>query len=926
MLPRDETPRDGIRPGPGIGDPSPFARFFSPSTRGTWALLAAVAVLFAARAFLPPVEGGRAAALRYALLLCGAAAVGAAAIARRLRGRFVWIDLAHVVLWMHPWQTVLLAGSGAPWAVPISAAASALLLCAVKGPRALGSAVADFARRHVNQRNAGLALLVVTFWLMQALVPLEVAADGLDHSWAQGLGYALTHGLRAGHDWMFTAGPLGYFNSGSYDAGLFWTRMAVWECGVELVIAALIALSVLRIDGVLQRTVYVLLILVLLTESDSAGFVAILAATTWLLDRPSLTRGAAALVLVLLPLLSLTKFTLLVLGAGCSGAIAIVLWREFSWRAAAAWIGLYATSFLCLWLLAGQNLLDLPRYLSMSWEISSGYNEAMALPGREDLTQYAWYSLAIVGGLGALHALRRPIQPRLVAQAAVLALTTFVAYKAGFTRRDGHTAMFFACIGLLPFLMGDKTPLTGVRRMAVLAGRWTCVWIAYFGLIASYELDPFGFRHLVNDRANRAVSTCYFLHSPSEARKSGQTKRAEVQALHPLRRVREVVGNHSIDSMSWEQGLLFLHDMNWKPRLTLQGYSAYTPRLQAENAAYLAAADGPEFLLFRLQSIDEKLPTMDDSAAIQIAARDYRPVLRDGERILLRRDPQGPRKPAEVVLSREIAFGETVDISQIEGRCLLLALDLRPTLLGRLATTLDQGPLVFVEITSSTGEYTRQRVVRGSIAEGAIISPLLLTQSDWNEWYFDGDLPRTATVSVMPVMPDWAYQPKIGLRILRADDVAPRKEPGLENELRSASTIAKCVGISTPKPAVRRKIRGLDALIVFTPSKLTYDVPPGKWAIETRFGLVQPDGLAFRSDGAGFEVSLESLSGEYSRVLYESYVKPADATRDAAHNMASLDVDAPYGARLVLKTTPGPAGDTQGDYAYWSLPTIVPRP
>lgn len=893
---------------------------------GAWGPAAAALALFALRGISPPASAEWVPTLRYLLVLCGGAGLLFAAGARRLRGRSAWIDWLHVAAWLHPGQADFLAANRVLLALALPAGVSALLLFREFGPRAILDRARGFASRHITQRTVGVVLLAAAYWLAQFLFPGQIAAADLDLSWGQGTSYAFRTGLRAGREWLFTAGPYGPFQGGIYEAPLHWTRVWVWECGIEVLIAAVVAGSVLRVQGALQKTLYALAVLLLINEADSATFVAMVATAAWFLDRPRLASLPCALALLLLPLLAYTKFTALVLALVMALAIAGALWREDSRRTALAWLALLAGSFVGLWLLAGQHLIDLPRYLALSLDLSGGYSEAMALRDRDDLQPAAFTALALVAVLAALHAGARPFSGRLAAQAVVVALAAFIAYKAGFTRRDDHVRITFTCLAVFPFLLGDMAERAPWRANAFVVLRMACVWTCVGALAAASVDRTFGLRDIVDERVTRATTNAVVLGSPTEARASFERFRATLRAEHPLTRTRAEVGKASIDSFSWEQGLVLLHDLDWKPRLTIQGYCAYSPRLQRENAAQLLAPDAPEYFLFRLQSIDTKLPTMDDALVLQILARDYRPLFAEEDRVLLRRDPRPAPRPPQVVLEREIAFGERVDVSGLEGDVLLLALDLRPTLRGRLRTTLDQGALVFMDLSTTDGGSHRYRIVRGSIAEGAILSPLLRDQEDWIAWYGRQPLPRVASLTVLPTVPEWAYEPRIGLKILRADDVAPRAEPRFYAQLGKSLTLEPAQ-VDTPKPLVRRGIRGRPALIVFAPSELVYDVPPGRYTFTSTFGIGATRVADLRSDGVVFEAALEEPVGSAPQVRYRREVLPGDVQReDGAADFAHFDIDAPAGARLRLRTSPGPAGDARDDFAYWTPPRLFPRP
>src|SRR5690606_14093652 len=125
------------------------------------------------------------------------------------------------------------------------------------------------------------------------------------------------------------------------------------------------------------------------------------------------------------------------------------------------------------WLFCGQNLLDLPAYLRNSWEISSGYQDAM---GWSCPSVQLYHGLALAALLLVtlvVHALadRERLRGALLALSA--AVYTLLNWKHGFIRADGHQLVFcFAAMTLVvcpPHLPGTELRWPRPRRFLLLA-------------------------------------------------------------------------------------------------------------------------------------------------------------------------------------------------------------------------------------------------------------------------------------------------------------------------------------------------------------------------------------------------------------------------------------------------------------------------
>jgi hypothetical protein len=71
----------------------------------------------------------------------------------------------------------------------------------------------------------------------------------------------------------------------------------------------------------------------------------------------------------------------------------------------------------------------------------------------------------------------------------------------------------------------------------------------------------------------------------------------------------------SVDVYPTEQAMVLAHGLQYRPRPVFQSYMAYTPALEAANAAALRGPAAPDWVLFHLRPIDGRLPALDDAAS-----------------------------------------------------------------------------------------------------------------------------------------------------------------------------------------------------------------------------------------------------------------------------------------------------------------------
>src|SRR5262249_45675042 len=143
---------------------------------------------------------------------------------------------------------------------------------------------------------------------------------------------------------------------------------------------------------------------------------------------------------------------------------------------------------------------------------------------------------------------------------------------------------------------------------------------------------------MIADAFSRYRERLHYLVSPSDhidlLERVSLTERARWD--WPI--LRREIGRHSVDLISSVQSALFVNDLNYRQRPVFQSYSTYTPELLEANARALASAAGPDFLVVRLEPIDERFPMLEDTRAWQEVLYRYRPVTVEKGNLLMERD------------------------------------------------------------------------------------------------------------------------------------------------------------------------------------------------------------------------------------------------------------------------------------------------
>ncbi len=280
---------------------------------------------------------------------------------------------------------------------------------------------------------------------------------GIDESWRAALHLTGPSGLHFGEDIVFTYGPLGFLSVPAPFFGASSILAIVATAGVYLAAAATLlvlasrllpgwaAIAFVLVTGravfpflppfeMLQALVFVWCVEAVLAERLRVR-------AEWLIVGAGIVAAVALM----------GKINVGVFAAGMLLVAAVALGRPW-WRGAAIFAGVAAAGCLVIWLVTGQPLGALPRFVTDSIEIVRGYSEAMVVDTHPTLRWvYAAYAIAvaILAWLGWQVTRDRPSSVRL----ALLALGTIIAFaewKTAFTRNYTYYAMATALVALFP--------------------------------------------------------------------------------------------------------------------------------------------------------------------------------------------------------------------------------------------------------------------------------------------------------------------------------------------------------------------------------------------------------------------------------------------------------------------------------------------
>lgn len=567
-----------------------------------------------------------------------------------------------------------------------------------------------------------IALLVI-----DACVPLApfMPRAGIDGSWMYALNQAVAHQLAFGREIVFTFGPYASVFTHVYDPATL-SRMLAGSGLVAVVYLLCLAVLLRRREGRAAALAGIAFFL-LLAGADSLlltlPLLATLALLSWLHGEPGKAAPPILPVLVLAwiacGLLPLVKGSLAVMCvlAVAVGTAALLHARRPAFAALAAGVPLVALA--AFWTLAGQALPDLLAYAGTMGEIVSGYSDGMAFEGPAiELLLFGVPSAAL---LAALAMQRQMPVSRRVATTSITGLFLFLSFKAAFVRQDGHALIapinLVAAVSLLWPTLSAAPPTR----------RWPVAILLVAGAVCALDAA---------DRARQGQEA--FAGAPSNplslrvsnARPGRWADRYDA-AVRSIRAGCALGDLPQADTDIYpnDQSCVLAQALPWSPRPTLQSYVAYTPALARLDEAHLRRPGAPRQLLYRLQSIDGRLPALDGGSSLPALLDNYALLRRQGPWLVLgARSMPAAHSHFEAPLAARGTLGQPLPVPP--GMPLFATVTLRPTWAGRLAALLYKPPQLFLRTMLADGSERVWPLGSRMAESGFMLSPLLQSTED----------------------------------------------------------------------------------------------------------------------------------------------------------------------------------------------------
>ena len=601
--------------------------------------------------------------------------------------------------------------------------------------------------RHRMVRSALFALLWIT--VFSVVVPFDPVMPmvGLDPSWMVGLNQAMEQGLKFGKELVFTYGPYSSISTHFYSPGT--DSLMMWG-SLYLAIAFCIPFyRLIKRSGWYLIVAMVFVLAGKLYHPDSLFYFYQLLVGLYCLrqvsesyqDRQGSFTGNVLLTVVFVPLglLPLVKGSLILPSVFVMAVTSLYCLYRRQYKCMCVILITAICSPIVFWLLSGQDISTLVAYCHYALLFASGYTEAMAWYSPGHLWELMLYlicslfllSQAVLGKEG------------LVEKICIVMLVAgflFLLFKASFVRHDTHVLIAAGFLFFIAFLFKAAYESTGIRLYGLID-------VGVFTLF----LTVFAALYMISSYQNVAPKSIAlgFISTYSSAWHGLTSRIADSGKLYAM----YVSKNREVDnvkSFPYMQGTTDIYSVGqasliasgnvWNPRPVFQSYAAYTPELMQINQRHLLGERAPDNIVFSVESIDNRLPSLEDALSWPVIWGRYE-LYGFSKRNWLHLKKR--TEEASIITGSAIhemhQFGEAVRVPNSMDATFVKII-MKRSLFGALANILYKTSDLVLLTKSVTGTVSIHRFIPEMAESGFLISPLVETTVDFGQMYASGHL------------------------------------------------------------------------------------------------------------------------------------------------------------------------------------------
>ena len=268
---------------------------------------------------------------------------------------------------------------------------------------------------------------------------------------------------------------------------------------------------------------------------------------------------------------------------------------------------------------------DLLEYLISSIQIIKGYNESQSFfPNHRMMAVVSSYGIFMLFVIVFIGFVGQKLVKRSFSFATFdsffvlgcVGVCSFVLLKYAFVRADDGHLMSFVKNASLPFLL----LVFFCHENWLKQSGWVLISLNILSYLLFYQsiYGKMSFSVTDNVRTKTYIFNDYF----QAIFKSNAT---HYQPTFP-KEVLNLIGNKTVDLVPNEISEIYLNKLHYNPRPIIQSYQAYNEYLDKKNQEKYLSASAPDFVIYSIESTDNKYPLSDENLTFLALLQRYEPI------------------------------------------------------------------------------------------------------------------------------------------------------------------------------------------------------------------------------------------------------------------------------------------------------------
>lgn len=575
----------------------------------------------------------------------------------------------------------------------------------------------------------GLLGVFLTYLLLPRVFVIDYLCDRsrvglcLDESWATSINLAIQNQFIFGKDYIFTYGPLGFLATRD-DVGISHIYFVLFDIFI-LSNLCFIVTYVLRKHYQLYPVCILFLAVLSISNIDmytaNIGFVMLLLSLFWL----SYAQKNLSNIGILVSLLITVILFFIKLNSSFIALLIFYLYLVylafFTKEKLIYKIQYFFAAPILIFLLSFPLNVDLKGYVISGLSFISSYNDSM---NTIDSFTIIYTAVAALCVLICCFVVYGSFSAKNLVSVIAFSILTFVIFKQAFVRGDVYhvTAFFsvFPFLCLILFLFQDKMS----KSKSVLT-----LVIALLCLIVPFRigLEGISLKRNIFPSINR-IDYLYSLANQNHFME------ANVEWYRLPSEIKDEIGRKTVDIIPWEVNVIYCNELNYRPRPVVQSYAVTDSYLISQNGEKYNSENGPDYVVFSNQTIDDRYAMFDDSAAKLALIQNYSFsksfTLNENDYLLFKKKKNDMLYVSPVVEETAVRMGEDYQIKDTN-KAYLMKIDVNYSIFGNALRFAYQPISLMIIFTLEDGTTYKFRALVSILKSGVVVNPFIQNEQDF---------------------------------------------------------------------------------------------------------------------------------------------------------------------------------------------------